>query len=656
MTVSGFEIHSRKPYADGKTFGNAGTYSRIQGTLSFAFDPALEANAGIVDLDLAPRNADGLVESRADVTVIVPDDPAGSNGSLILDVPNRGRCVSLRYFNRSGDTALADSFAAGDGFACREGFSILSVAWQADVDPLPGALTCELPQAVGHDGPVSGQCQVELRPLENSPTTPFTYLRNVPYEPVDPNEPEARMLFREFEHGPAQEVPRDSWRFGTAAGESAATNRVVELDGSFRAGWVYTVIYTASNPTVSGAGLLGLRDAAAFVRTPANGLFPQGFERVISFGVSQTGRLLREMLRLGLTLDEEARPAIDGVFTHIAGGIRGEFNHRFALSSQMTNPSFGHLFPFSLRRTRDPHTGVTASLHDSARDRGPLPKVLSLNSSWEYWRGDAALVHIHPSGESDLEEGENERVYAICGTHHSGGGLPLTTFLESLGLHSRYGQNVVDSTPLVRAALVNLDRWLRDEVEPPASRHPRIGDKSAVSRASVLDRFRGVTEIEPPEPERLPTVRRLNLGSSADRGIAQNPPKALEPYAALVSDVDGDLNEVAGIRLPDISIPVGSHAGWNAQDPRRGDPRAAPLIVGLTRFFASTEADRAPSDPRPSLESRYKDRGDYEAKVRKAAETLVQERLLLSDDVDVVVENCAARYDEALRVGPGNPD
>ena len=43
-----------------------------------------------MDIDLAPRNAAGLVEFSADLLVLRPKDAAKSNGTAFLEIANRG--------------------------------------------------------------------------------------------------------------------------------------------------------------------------------------------------------------------------------------------------------------------------------------------------------------------------------------------------------------------------------------------------------------------------------------------------------------------------------------------------------------------------------------------------------------------------------------
>jgi hypothetical protein len=376
-----------------------------------------------------------------------------------------------------------------------------------------------------------------------------------------------------------------------------------------------------------------------------------GFERVYGYGVSQTGRLLRHFIYLGLNLDEEGRIVYDGLMPHVAGGRRGEFNHRFAQPSQQSSPGFGHLFPFADNETTDPYTERTDGLLSRLRALNAVLKIIYTNSSAEYWRGDGSLAHIAPDGQSDLEPAPETRIYHFAGTQHGAGALPQAPDGGPDGSRGRYPFNVVDYRPLLRAALVNLDRWVSpDQIgEPPPSRHPRLDDGTAVTRRELLASFDCTPDHAKPDPDRLWVLREVDLGPEADRGIGRYPVKEGGVYPCYVSAVDGDGNEVAGVRLPDLEAPVGTHAGWNPRHPETGAPEQIIPMQGFSHFFAPTRAAReAANDRRPSIEERYPGRDAYLERVREAALRLAAERYLLDEDVDIVVSACAERYDAAI--------
>jgi hypothetical protein len=94
------EVHERSDVLDGKAFGAAGPYERAVGRVYFTADPANSNNSIIVDLDRAPRNAQGQVEYSADFHILKPRDPAKGNGAVLFDVVNRGRKLMVPIFQR----------------------------------------------------------------------------------------------------------------------------------------------------------------------------------------------------------------------------------------------------------------------------------------------------------------------------------------------------------------------------------------------------------------------------------------------------------------------------------------------------------------------------------------------------------------------------
>lgn len=113
----------------------------------------------------------------------------------------------------------------------------------------------------------------------------------------------------------------------------------------------------------------------------------------------------------------------------------------------------------------------------------------------------------------------------------------------------------------------------------------------------------------------------------------------------LVPQVDADGNDVAGIRLPDVAVPLATYTGWNF---RRADIGGTQLLVSLVGSyvpFARTAAEReARRDPRVSIGERYPSRAAYLTKIRDAAATLVRERYLLAEDVDSVVRRATDHW------------
>jgi hypothetical protein len=659
VAVEQLEITQRAPFADGARFGDSGAYERLDGTVRFAVDPSHPANAGIVDLDLAPRDADGRVRFRADFCLLQPSDPRRGRGRLLLDVPNRGNKVAVRLLNRA--PAAAPPTAAidpGDGFLMRHGWSVAWCGWQWDVPADPALLGLEAPAVPlagrrdgGADGrPLEGTAVVEIQPTAPGREHLLANRAHRPYPAADAADGTAVLTVRDWPGGPRRVVPRERWRFARQEGAALLADPTrLWLEDGFDPGRVYEVVYRPAICPVAGAGLLAVRDFGAALRygTAAEGNPCAGrVARAYGFGVSQTGRFLRHFLYLGLNTDEAGRTVFDGLLPHVAGARRGEFNHRFAQPSAQAVPGFGHLFPFAFDDQTDPRNGQTDGLLRRQRAAGSVPRIVATNTAAEYWRGDASLLHTDVLGTADAEPPPEARVYLFAGTQHGPGTVPPARGRSADGQQGVHAANAVDYAPLLRAALTNLDRWVSDGAAPPPSVFPRLADGTAVPPAAVLDACAAVPGMTLPDPARLPALRRFDLGPDAARGIGRYPAVAGEPYPTYVSAVDGDGNEVGGIRLPDLSVPLATSTGWNPRHPDSGGPGQIMNMQGSTVPLAATAAARrATGDPRPSIAERYPDRETYLDRVRCAAADLVATGYLLAEDVETVVLSAGARYD-----------
>ena len=624
MALTHWQTTSCESYADGRSFGEAGPFLIYQGRVHYRVDPLDVRNVGIVDLHLAPRDALGDVCFSGDFTLVAPR--GGRADKLFVDVPNRGRRLAFSMFNRASPVALnEDPCAPGDGFLFRRGFAVASIGWQWDVS---AGLGLDAPEALEDGRPVAGDVVCRMQPGSDRSFLSFGQLGEVTYPPADGENPGARLFVRDHDNAPHTEIARSRWRFARQRGNAIIpSDRHVYLAGGFEKGRIYTLVYQASGARVTGCGLLALRDAAASLR---RGEGPTGarFGRVLGFGASQTGRVLRHLLYLGLNTDAAGEPVFDGVHIHIAGGQRGDFNHRFAQPSSAGVPALGQRFPFAGATMRDPQTGSEDGLYARLRHK---PKVVITNTSWEYWRGDAALTHVSPDGKRDLPADDRERNYLFAGTHHIGGVLPPTNTFALTGEKARYTFNIVDHSPLVRAAFINLDEWFAGHVPPP-SVVPTLAAGTLVPRGRVLDKFARLDDFQGLDANRLGGLAQLGLGARADEGICRFPAEEGAPYARLVSDVDDTLNETAGVRLPDIAVPIACHTGWNPRHPDNGAPMLPAIFVGFTRF-----AKNLP------------DADEYESRVRDWVRELVRGRYVLAEDAERVVRNCLVRFRLAVK-------
>ena len=665
MAVKQLLIQRREPYEDGRAFGTAGPYERIDAHVFYAVDPDEAANSTtIVDLDRAERGPDGLVRFDGDVTVLVPADRGRANGTLLLEVPNRGNRLALRSFNRAPvELEPTERIHPGDGFLLNRGWTLAWCGWQWDVPRSPARMGLTVPQALGGDGrPLVGPVMLRFQP--NTPCTDVVLTDqhvgsiggHLPVPAADPEDVTAVLLVRDTPYGEAAVVPRASWRFARQEGTSVTRDpERIWLSGGFEPGRIYDVVYRSGTAPVVGCGLLAVRDLASYLRfdaTANNPLAAGGARTVIGEGQSQCGRFLRTLLHLGLDVDEAGCSVFDGVLVHIAGGRRGEFNHRFAQPSVQPTPSFGHLFPFADAAQVDPASGVSDGILVGPLARDAPPKVIYTDSASEYWRGDAFLAHSSAEDGTDVTPPASSRRYLFASTQHGPGGLPF----NAVAVHGSKGANnfnIVDYTPLFRAALLNLQAWVVDGVEPPPNQIPSHSAGTAAARSDVLAQLAGVATLALADPALLPRLFPLDLGPEAHRGVGSYPAAIRgAAYPSAVSAVDRCGNEVAGVRMPDVSVPVATHTGWNPRlDDSGGRGQLLEYLGSSVPLPRTAAQDEAAGDPRPSLDALYCDRDDYATQVRVAAEALVAERLLLAEDVELCVKIAVRRYDAVALPG-----
>ena len=651
--VERIEILSRQDFAPGIEFGDAGAYEKLRGRAFFALDPNAAANAPVTDLKLAPRDARGLVEFSAEFLVLRPKVAARGNGTLLYEVNNRGNIAILRQLHEasfSNDPAtVAD---AGNGFLFRRGVTLAWSAWATDVATRPGdnRLVLRAPIATKDGAPITGKVAYELIVDAPRASARFTGLLGTAYPVANDGDPDVVLTERQRREDERRPIPRAAWSF-VERNEGGAPSEIA-LDGGFKPGRIYELVYTARDPIVAAAGMAGIRDLLSYLRTNPLAGAPAPRTSLI-FGISQSGRLIQTMLLRGLHVDEDGRAVFDGAFVHVAGGGKGGFDDRFAMPTRHFSVLEDHIyptdfFPFATVSARDSATGAEGSILDRARALRAVPKLFYVNNSSEYWNRAASLIATDPDGERDLPPAPEARIYLIAGAQHYVGAL------SERGIFANC-VNTLNHYRAMRALMLAFERWVRDGVEPPPSTYPRIADGTLVTVAAHGKAFPGIPGFRLPEANLRPP--RLDFGSrfETDRVAEQVPPRLGKPFATLVPRPDADGLDQGGIALPEMLLPLGTRTGFNTRNEAAGFPGATGRWDGSFLPFALTEAERrASGDPRPSLEARYVSRAAYEEKVRVAAADVVRRGFLLPQDVDALVSEAGGLYDRIMARDPAD--
>ena len=596
-------------------------YERIVGKIHFAVDPKLAANHLIVDVGLAPRDAQGLVEFTSDLYMLRPSDPAKGNGTALFEVSNRGGRGMLNMFDLGGKPDPKTAGDLGDPLLFEQGFTLVWVGWEWDVPRRPGMLALDAPRVPG----ITGLVRAEIIRNERTKRASLGDRAQTPYAVADPAT--ATMTWQDDPTGPVTEVPRSQWRITEDGGS-------VEFDPGFEPGRIYEVVYKAKDPVVEGLGSAGIRDYISYLKQTG------AVKRAIGFGTSQSGRFLRTFVYEGFNADEKGAQVFDGLWPHVAGAGRGSFNIRFGQASRDGHARLNRFYPtdiFPFTELPETDGGITDSLLARARAQHVVPKIFYTNGSYEYWGRGASLIHTTLDGKRDYPPGPDSRMYYLAGTQHGPGANPVRHDTENPA-------NPQDYRFALRALLLAMNAWITNGASPPDSRMPLIARNELAPEADLhFPRIPGVHL--PKEPY---IVYRLNFGPDfrAKGIITIEPPKIGKPFPILLPQVDRDGNEIAGVRLPELSVPLATYSGWNRRDPRIGAPDVTYDMVGSFVPFPRTRADREKSgDPRLAIAERYASREDYLRKIRAAAEELVQARFMLQADVQRVTDRAAARWD-----------
>ena len=661
------ELTHCEPFAGGVSFGDTGPYERLLGKAYFAIDPREPGLPFICDLDLAPCNADGLVEFFATLDIVKPVDLSKGNRRALYEFSNRGRRAAITGLNYGEGNDMRSRKYAGDGFLMRLGYTVIWSGWQGDLIDRGNNVLADVPFARGKNGEhLRGLVRQEFSAIAPGVLSMGLSAgaeggENVqPYPVVNPGT--ATLTLREREADPRVSLDRSEWQFATAEMRDgqvvvAPSNEDLYIKGGFKPGWLYELIYETEGSRLVGLGFLGVRDVLSMLRyaqtdsTGASNPLADSVDKMYATGVSLSGRVIREYVYAGWNQDAQGRQIFEGVHTHTGSG-RLLHNIRFSQVGRYPRQHEEHqwpseYYPFTFDAIPDAFSDkVDALWKRPATD----PLVVHTHTEGDYWNRHVSLTHTDCRDGSDLELPANTRIYHMTGAPHMARPVRDPIWIGQLTA------NDMSAAPYRRAAMVLLDRWATDGTPPPPSRVPRRADGSMVSADEALARYPRIPGVSLPKgTSHLP---RYDYGPEFDsRGIiSEFPPKPIagQEYPLGVPQVDADGNGIAGVRYPDVDVPLGTYNGWSL---RKAGFAEGEQFWNTGSFvpFARTRAERLETgDPRPSIEERYGSHAEYVEAVRRSAASRVAEGLLLQEDAEAMVRAARERnpLDPSTRLGP----
>jgi hypothetical protein len=695
--ITRFVIQRREIFAGGHEFPITGAYEKLVGKIHGEVDPKNRLNKVIVNLDNAPRNRRGRVEYWSDFCILKPLDMARGNGKIFYDAPNRGGKRIVAFLNdapQSNDPTTIED--AGNGFLMRQGYTIVWCGWQGDLIPQENWLVMGVPVATNNGKEIIRRVRTEIvveeKGIKSQELSGDDRVKSYPAGSL--NKSLATLTVRKKGYGHRIPVAESEWEFAACEKEKRSGREALRrspehlyLRSGFKPGHIYEFIYPAKNPLVLGLGFAVVRDLVSFLRyeikdargkpnplaTDKQGVFRSrsdsrplsffprnggtslsfsprlggrqrggpatGIRYAYGWGRSQSGRFLRDFVYHGFNEDESGRKVFDAIAPHVAGGGRLFLNYEFARpvtsSQQHTNQLEPELFPHAYNMLKNAQTGRRDSILKRPKTD---PYVFHTQTSTEYWQKRGCLAHTDGKGR-DIALPDKVRIYVIASAQHNS---PFGS--EPVKDNTQQPVNPLPAGDVLRALMVALDFWITQGISPPPSQYPKVADGTLVRPGVQSAGFPKVPGV------RFTGLHNRQLFLDYGRNILRgrmdiHPPRPIGngAYTILVPKVDADGNDLAGIRLPAVQIPIGTYTGWNHQPRRLAKDELSGLLGSFIPFAKTKAARNKVDDPRLSLQERYKNHSDYVTKVSRAARILVNQRYLLAEDAERMIREAKRR-------------
>jgi hypothetical protein len=674
---------------NGATFGAVGTYSYILAEATGKVAAGDPCAATIVDLKNAPADASGNVSYKFDVVLLAPTDAAKASGTLLYEVTNRTSSIAFAALEDGSAndlysavkpvipataTGVVRGSGAGNGFLLNQGMTLVWSGWQGDrpqtLDVASAAISAAtrwyapgmtLPvalDAANGNARITGTVQDEFIADSATPNLLGTYYKRAPGTP-------ATLTIRRTATSAPVTVDAALWTYtaGTATAEGGNTGAggygfvaidrasvranaayAAALDAGSDNGSIYQFNYTAVDPKVMGLGFLATRDLISFLRYGgadaagnANPLAGR-VKTTLATGISQSGRYLRDFLWQGYNTDARLRPVFDGLFPLVGGSRKTYTNYRWSKPGDYSRQHENHYtpgdqFPFSYATITDALTGKTDGLLKKCSELATCPKVFQYDSPIEF-NGARASLTVTDGAGNDVAIPANVRMFYAPGTSHS----PIS-IADAASAQSDYSVDravaatapsaspgaLTASTSLYRALLVNLEGWARGTAAPLASNFPSVAAGTlAVPTAS-------------PASLGAPDLSALGLGFNGVYNTLSVNDESVIPslpsnrfYVVQQPTTDAQGNDRAGVKMPDIAVPLATFKGYSLRRPGfvAGDQNG---LSSSQLAFALLTAGKPAADPRRSVQELYGTRAGYVAAVGAAVDKLVADGLLLKD-------------------------
>lgn len=645
----------------GAAIGSAGPYVTLHGRAFGELDPGDRHNQIIQDIDLAPRDAHGMVPYIATFQITMPQSAGQANGLLVYEVANRGS---------SAIPSAATSVIPGAIY--------LQSGWQGDLlahcpNPYPcTSLTApysgtnqviQVPVATNPDGStITGPVYGHIANATGNTAQMIIFTQPVPYQPLSMDTTKTDFWSLASQSitgvdGPRTTIASSDWAWAdcsTVPFPGIPDPTRICLKNGFNPNLLYEMVFTAKNPLVLGVGYAASRDIISFFHhsaaddsgtaNPISGLV----RKVISVGVSQSGSFIRSSIHLGFNQDEDNRQVVDGAWPQI-DGRQLYMNVRFALPDVITNlymmsdeaPVWWADYPDLAR-----HYGPEGML-DRCRATKTCPEILETFGSLEFYDEKMSPDLIGFTAAGDIPLPRNVHRYYHPATTHGGGAGGFTYVANPPPANGCiYPANPNPESDTNNALQDDFVAFIMNGTPMPPNSYPTLRDRQLVPATQRAEGFPDIPGY-PFGGDQINFAELFDFGPQVDyhdqTGIVTiQPPDIHRVLPTYAVKVDSDGNEYSGVPSVLLQAPLATYTGWNitASGIYKGQQCS---LSGSSFPFEETKAERtAASDPRPSLEERYGTHQGYVCAVTRAADKNASRRLLRSSAATTLVAQAQA--------------
>jgi hypothetical protein len=639
-------------------------YTSLSGRIFGTLNPNDPHNTIIQDIQLAPRDANGLVDYIATFQLLVPASP---NGLMFYDVPNRG-----------GNAIPGAAFDPGAVY--------LQSGWQGDILALScaGPYPCTnlaqpytgtqqvIQVPVAHQpngGTITGPVYSHIRLGQSGTTGQLVIFENpAPYLPATFDTTKAlfwsvsKQSITGLQQSDFQLIQPGQWSFNCDGPPAAGqTPFYICYNAGFDPNRLYQMVYQAKNPLVLGVGYAATRDIISFFHRSAhddsNDANPVAgmVQKVIAYGVSQSGAFLRSSIHLGFNEDEQGRQVVDGSWPDI-DGRQLYMNTRFALPDVITNlymmadeaPVWWGEYPDVVRLIGP------ESMLDRCRRSNTCPQILETFGSDELYEEKMSRDLVGDTAQGDIPLPSIVHRYYFPSTTHGGGSdsaaftwaPPPAAPVAPSPTTCAYPSNPNPESDQLAALQADFVAFLTSGTPMPPDAYPRIADGTLVPPTSQSVGF-------PPIPGYAYGGSGINLAEAFYFGPHVNyrdqigvidfePPLTYFVEPARVPPVNTDGNEIAGVPSVTLQVPLATYSGWKLYSGGPFQGQQCSLSGSAWSFQETLAARQAAGDPRPSLEERYGTHSGYVCAITTATKSAVSQGFLLPSAATTLIGDAQA--------------